>query len=157
MGFAIFFFLAWLVMGIFIVIHKELSIVENTFIFLIVLIVIINVSWISIEEMKMINLTKNSINYTAYLINRSIILPLLLILQLNILLKSKTIITKVLTIITSLMIILGLSVLSNYFQITNYLKWNFVNDVIYFLILQLIAFYSYRLFKRVTKKVVGYS
>ena len=157
MGFAIFFFLAWLIIGTFFMIRKELSIVENTLIFLISLIVIINFSWISTEEMKMINLTKSSINYTAYIFNRSIILPLLLLLQLNILLKSKTFTKKVLIIFTSLMVMLGLSVLSTYFNITNYIKWNLFYDGIYYLILQLIAYYSYRLFKKVNKNVVGYS
>jgi hypothetical protein len=157
MGFSIFFFLAWLIIGIFFIIRKELSIVENTLIFLISLIVIINVSWISTEEMKMINLTKSGINYTAYLLNRSIILPLLLLLQLNILLKSKTFTKKVLIIFTSLIVMLGLSVLSTYFNITNYTKWNLFYDGIYYLILQLIAYYSYRLFKKVNENVVGYS
>lgn len=138
-------------------IRKELSIVENTLIFLISLIVIINVSWISTEEMKMINLTKSSINYTAYIFNRSIILPLLLLVQLNILLKSKTFTKKVLIIFTSLMVMLGLSVLSTYFNLTNYIKWNLFYDGIYYLILQLIAYYSYRLFKKVNKNVVEYS
>ncbi|AGK53672.1 hypothetical protein [Bacillus sp. 1NLA3E] len=157
MGFAIFFFLAWLIIGTFFMIRKELSIVENTLIFLISLIVIINVSWISTEEMKMINLTKSSINYTAYIFNRSIILPLLLLVQLNILLKSKTFTKKVLIIFTSLMVMLGLSVLSTYFNLTNYIKWNLFYDGIYYLILQLIAYYSYRLFKKVNKNVVEYS
>jgi hypothetical protein len=157
MGFSIFFFLTWLIIGIFFMIRKELSIVENTWIFLISLIVIINVSWIITEEMKMINLTKGGIDYTAYILNRSIILPLLLLLQLNILLKSKTLTKKVLIIFTSLIIMLGLSVLSTYFNITNYIKWNLFYDGIFYLILQLIAYYSYRLFKKVNKNKVGYS
>lgn len=157
MGFSIFFFLAWGIVGIFFMIRKELSIVENTLIFLISLIVIINVSWIITEEMKMINLTKSGIDYTAYLLNRSIILPLLLLLQLNILLKSITFTKKVLIIFTSLIVMLGLSVLSTYFNITNYIKWNLFYDGIYYLILQLITYYSYRLFKKVNKNEVGYS
>jgi hypothetical protein len=126
-------------------------------IFLLSLIIIINVSWISTEEMKMINLTKSSMNYTAYLLNRSILLPLLLVLQLNILLKSSTFTKKAFIIFAGVMVMLGISVLSTYFHIVNYIKWNLVYDVIYFLLLQLIAYYSYRLFKKVTKNVVRYS
>jgi hypothetical protein len=156
MGFSIFFLLTWLIIGIFFMLRKELSIVENTWIFLISLIVIINVSWISTEEMKMINLTKSGIDYTAYLLNRSIILPLLLLFQLNIFLKSNTFTKKVLITFTSLIVMLSLSVLSTYFNITNYIKWNLFYDGIYYLILQLIAYFSYRLFKKLNKNEVGY-
>lgn len=157
MGFAIFFFLAWLISGVFLILQKKLSIVENTFVFLITVIVIINVSWISIEEMKLIQLTKSSIGFTGYILNRSVIIPMLVILQLNILERSKTFFKKVLIMVFTVIIMLGLSFISNYFNITEYTKWNYGYDVIYYLLLQLIANFSYKFFRKVTEKVVEYS
>lgn len=85
MGFVTFFFLTWLFVLIFAFIRKKLTIVENTLVFLIILIVSINFSWIIIDEMKLITLTKNGFDYTGYLLNRSIIIPILLLIQLNLL------------------------------------------------------------------------
>jgi hypothetical protein len=157
MGFAIMFFLAWLVTGIFVVLHKELSIVENTFVFLISLIVIINFSWIIIEEVKLIHHTKISINYVAYLLERSIVIPMLLLVQLNIIIRSNGLAKRILIILCTLIIMLGVSYISTSFNILVYKKWNFLYDLIYYLLLQIIAFYSYKLMKKVSKNVVKFS
>lgn len=85
MGFVVFFFVAWLVVSIFSLIKKKLSIIENTFVFLIILILSINFSWIVIEEWKLISLSKKGFEYTGYLLNRSVILPMLILIQINLL------------------------------------------------------------------------
>ncbi|MDQ0201551.1 hypothetical protein [Neobacillus ginsengisoli] len=157
MGFAVFFFLSWLIVAIFIVMQKRLSIVENTFVFLILLIVTINVSWIAGDELKLIIRTKSSMNYTAYLLNRSIIMPMVLITQLNMLQRCKTVTMKILNIVSAVIIMLGLSVLSNIFNIEKYTKWNYGYDVVYFVILLLIAYSSYKAIRKASQNVVEYS
>jgi hypothetical protein len=137
--------------------QKRLSMVENTFVFLILLIVIINVSWITIEELKLIIRTNSSINYTAYLLNRSVIMPMVLITQLNMLQRCQTITMKVLNIVSTVIIMLGLRVLSNYFNIEKYTKWSYGYDFVYFVILLLIAYFSYKAIRKASQNVVKYT
>lgn len=63
MGFVVFFFLTWLFVSIFAAMPKKLTFVENTLVYLVILIVSINFSWIVIEELKLMSLTKNGFNY----------------------------------------------------------------------------------------------
>jgi hypothetical protein len=137
--------------------QKRLSMVENTFVFLILLIVIINVSWITIEELKLIIRTNSSINYTAYLLNRSVIMPMVLITQLNMLQRCQTITMKVLNIVSTVIIMLGLRVLSNYFNIEKYTKWSYGYDFVYFVLLLLIAYFSYKAIRKASQNVVKYT
>jgi hypothetical protein len=157
MGFATFFLLAWLIIAIFIVMQKKLSISENTFVFLFMLIVVINVSWISIEELKLIHLTKRGIAYTAFLLDRSVIIPMVVLIQLNILERSNTFTKKIFTIVTAVIVMLGLSFLSNYFTITIYTKWNYGYDVIYYFFLLLLALFLFKSFRKISKNVVEFS
>ncbi|WP_106496304.1 hypothetical protein [Lentibacillus sp. Marseille-P4043] len=157
MGFAVFFLASWLIVAIFVVLPKKLSIIENTVIFLVLLIIIINASWIIIEELKLIKETQEGIKYVAYLLNRSVIIPMTLITQLNIIHQSNTPLKFILTITVSLVFLLGLRALSLYFDIISYVKWNFGYDVIYILILHLITYYAYQLFKKLAQSEVDIS
>ncbi|MEH7304445.1 hypothetical protein [Neobacillus drentensis] len=156
MGFVIFFLLAWLVGSLLAVIQKKLTFAENTLVFLVVLIVSINYSWIVIEELKLIKLTKSSLEYTGYLLNRSVITPILVLVFVNLLLWSKTMMMKITLIISVVILMIGLSSLSNFFGIIDYKHWNYWYDGIYFLILNGIAIFSYKLFARVSRNVVSY-
>lgn len=157
MGFVVFFFVSWLVISIYSIIKKRLSIVENTFIFLIILVLSINFSWIVIEELKLVSLSKKGLNYTAYLLNRSVIIPMLLVIQLNLLQWCKTLMIKTIVIISSISILICLSILSNLLNMSKYVKWNYGYDAIYFMILSLIAIFLYKLYKKITLNVVDYS
>ncbi|MCL6573235.1 MAG: hypothetical protein K6T88_16380 [Bacillus sp. (in: Bacteria)] len=157
MGFSILFLLTWLFSALFVVIQKKLSIIENTFIFLLILIVGINFSWITIEEMKLITLSKNGLDYTAFLLNQSVLFPMLLLIQLNLLQRSKTVRKTIIITFSSVGIMLGISFLLTFYNVTDYTKWNYGYDAIYYFGLHLIAFYSYKSFRKVTKSVVEYS
>lgn len=157
MGFVVFFFVVWLVVSIFSLIKKKLSIIENTFVFLIILILSINFSWIVIEEWKLISLSKKGFEYTGYLLNRSVILPMLILIQLNLLQFSKTTVMKITIFILSVIVLTFLSVLSNFLNITHFKNWHYGYDAIYYFILNLMAIFSYKLFARVSRKGVNYS
>lgn len=157
MGFAVFFFIIWLTSAIFFIMQKQLSIVENTFVYLIILIVNLNWIWIIFEELKFINITDVAIDYTAFVLNRSITIPLIFVLHLNFLQKSSTFARIVLTTAASLSILVFLTGLSTYFNITNYVKWNLGFDILYFLALHLIAFYTLQFLRRFTSSGVSYS
>jgi hypothetical protein len=157
MGFVIFFFLAWLVVSLFAVINKKLTLVENTLVFLIILVISINFSWIVIEHLKLIELTQVRLDYIAYLLNRSVIIPILILIQVNLLQWSKTMMMKISVILSAVILITGISFLSNLFGIAEYKHWNFWNDGIYFFILNFIGIFSYKLFARVSRNVGSYS
>ncbi|MGY0693951.1 hypothetical protein ACW2QC_14370 [Virgibacillus sp. FSP13] len=154
MGFAVFFLASWLITAIFVIMAKKLSLIENTAVYLFLLIITINVSWIIIEELKLIKETEEGIKFAAYLLNRSVIIPMTLITQLNFLHRSNTVLRFILTTAVSLIILLGLRALSIYFDIITYLKWNFGYDIIYFVILHLITYYAYQLFQYLARNEV---
>jgi hypothetical protein len=155
MGFSAFFLVSWLACASLIVIRKKLTIIENTLIYLIILILSINFSWIIIEEMKLINLTKNPIDYLAYLLHRSVITPMILVIQLNLFQRSESLINKILVIISSLSILLLSSFYQTHFNILEYKHWNFFYELLYFLSLYVLIFIIYKLFKRATEKEVS--
>lgn len=157
MGFVVFFLLAWLVVFLFAGMKKKLTFVENTLVFLIVLIVSINFSWIVIEELTLIKLSHHYLNYTGYLFNRSVIIPTLTLIQLNLLCRCKTKWMKLTVMITAVIFMMGVSFLSNFYDITESKRWHYWMDGVYFIILHLIAFLSYRVFAKFTRNVVSYS
>jgi hypothetical protein len=156
MGLVVFFFLAWLVVSLFGIIKKKLSFAENTLIFLVILIVSINFSWIVIEELKLIKRTQESLEYMAYLLNRSVITPFLILIQVNLLLRSKTMMMKITIMFLVVFLLTGVSSLSNFYGIIEYNNWHYWYDGIYFFILNGIAIFSYKLFARVSRNVVSY-
>lgn len=157
MGFAFFFFFTWLIITIFIVMKKELSLIENTFVFLVVLTVGVNISWIIEEELKLISVTNNGIDYTAFLLNRSVIFPLLLITQINFLKRGNSFTWTLITTFCSVVVMIGLNALATYFHILEYKNWNFGYDAIYFIFLHLVAYLALKIFKNVSENEVSYS
>jgi hypothetical protein len=150
MGITVFFLITWLICAFFGVIEKKLSIIENTFVFLLILVININYSWIIIEEFKRITLTTNGLNYTAYLLQRSVIIPMLAITLVNLIQKSKDRGKPIMYFGLILALTFGLSLLSDYFKISIYTKWDFRYDILYYFVLYLIAYYAYKLIRKVT-------
>lgn len=157
MGFAVFFLASWLIVAIFTVMPKKLSIVENTVVYLVLVIITINVSWIIIEEMSLIKETQEGIKHVAFLLNRSVIIPMTLITQLNVVHRSNSFARSLLTIIVSLIFLLGLRGLSLTFNIISYTKWNFGYDVVYIIILHLMTFSALQLFRKLARSEVDVS
>jgi hypothetical protein len=155
MGFVVFFFLAWLVVSSFVVIRKRLSIVENTVIFLVILIVSINFSWLMMEEFEFIKPTEKGFSYTAFLLNRSVITPLIMVILLNLLPWGKSAISKGLLVVYAVIVMLCVSNLSTFFKITEFSNWNYGYEALYFFVLALIAIGTSRIFRRFTRNEVG--
>jgi len=155
MGFAIFFLLTWLICAFFIVIKKQLSIIENTAAFLVILILNINFAWIANEEFKFITVTQSGIDYIPFLLNRSIIMPIILLVYLNLLLRFDQASYKTIYItVMSVTLMLGLSFLSTHFRLVEYTKWTHGYDLLFYLFLHLMAFFTYRLFRKISTKAV---
>ncbi|WP_010531410.1 hypothetical protein [Lentibacillus jeotgali] len=155
MAFPIFFFLTWLVGSIFAVMRKKLSLVENTFVFLIILIVSINFSWIIADELKLITVTKQTLPHTAYLINRSVIIPVLILIQLNISMARDSFGWKTMMVLFSVLLLTGVNYLMTALNMVTYTNWNLGFDAIYFLLLNLAAFLAYRIMEKASEKAVN--
>jgi hypothetical protein len=155
MGFAIFFFLTWLICAVFFVIKKQLCIIENTAVFLIILILNINFAWIVNEELKYIIITKSGIDYIPFLLNRSILLPMILLVYLNLMLRiDKSSYRTIYLTVSSVGLMLGLSFLTTSLRIAEYTTWTHGYDLIFYLFLHFMAFYTYKLFRQFSNKVV---
>lgn len=149
MELAVFFFLSWLAISIFTVINKDLNIVKNTFIFLIILIVSINFSWVINDELKLITLKEKWVPYTAYLLNRSILIPVLVLLQVNLFIKTNSYIKKGIIMVSSVIILLMISFISTRLNMIEFKEWNLWLEAIYLLCLNLVGLISYTLFNKI--------
>jgi hypothetical protein len=157
MALSVFILLTFLICSLFVAIKKELTIVENTFIYLLILVISINVSWIISHELKFIKVTKDPVNNSAFLFYRSIILPMIIVVYVNLIQRVNTLTRSLLITLAFLIIMLLLSWLAVYFDIFTYKKWNFGYDLLYFALLQLISFYAFKLFRKIDHREVKYS
>ncbi|WP_246943085.1 hypothetical protein [Bacillus pinisoli] len=154
MQFVVFFFISWLVIALYSVVNKKLNVIESTFIFLVVLIVSINFSWIVINELHLITVSKQKLAYTGFLLNRSIIIPLLVLLAIDLTIKMNKPSHKVLVFISLVSVLNGLSLLSTSLGVTDFKNWNLLYESIYFVCLGLIALASIRILNKISKDVV---
>jgi hypothetical protein len=155
LGFVFYFFVSWLVTVLFTVMKKSLSFVENIFVFLIILIVSVNWSWIIFEEFKFLELSRQPLDYTAFLMNRSIGIPLIIVITLNAAVRSANVKGKAyLYVGLSTVILLGLKMIGNFLNITKLNNWNTLYDVLYFISLHLIAYFSLQMYRKLIKEEV---
>ncbi len=134
---------------------KSLSFVENIFVFLIILIVSVNWSWIIFEEFKFLELSRQPLDYTAFLMNRSIGIPLIIVITLNAAVRSANVKGKAyLYVGLSTVILLGLKMIGNFLNITKLNNWNTLYDVLYFISLHLIAYFSLQMYRKLIKEEV---
>lgn len=140
MVFAIYFFVSWIITFIFVLMPKNLSFMQNSFVFLLTLIISMNWSWIIYEELKLIKLSTNPMDYTSFLINRSIAVPLIVVITMNLLKKSKSFNRFILVLFSSTSFLSLLALGGIYFRVTKYMNWNFAFDFIYFLLLNIVAY-----------------
>ncbi|MFD2925138.1 hypothetical protein [Halobacillus naozhouensis] len=157
MAFAVFFFTAWLITAIFFAIPKKLTLIENTFIFMLILVISINWSWIIYEGFKFIKITKEPMNYTGFLFFRSVTIPMLLVLQLNLIHRSKMFGSTAVITVLSVATLLLLDGLSIFFGITTYQKWNIFYDFLYFTGLHIVTYFFLWLFRKISYRGVDYS
>ncbi|SFD43841.1 hypothetical protein SAMN05216238_101339 [Lentibacillus persicus] len=155
MAFAIFFFLAWFFISLFAVMQKRLSIVENTFVFLIILIISINFSWIVGDELKLIKQPEEPLPYIAYLLNRSIIIPVLILIQLKVFVRYDTFLWKTASILVAVLMLTDINYLLTALNVAEYTHWHSAFDAIYFLLLNLAALFAYRMINRASEKAVN--
>ncbi|WP_404456581.1 hypothetical protein [Oceanobacillus kapialis] len=87
--------------------------------------------------------------YTAYLLDRSILKPVLIMLQVNLFIKARSYIRKGIVLISSVLILLMISFMSVQLNIVEFKEWAFWLEAIYLLCLNLIGLISYTLFNKI--------
>ncbi|QYR21509.1 hypothetical protein KZ483_00030 [Paenibacillus sp. sptzw28] len=137
--------------------RKSLSTSENTFIFLLVLIISINVSWIITQELKYVRLSNNGLNYTGYLLNRSVLIPALYVVLFNLIYKSKSIAAALLFAFVFAGAELCLNGLARNYHIWTYAQWSYVYDAIFIGLTQIAVFLLHRLFRSSFRPEVKHS
>ncbi len=151
---SIFVFISFLTISLFYMQHKVLSVVENTFLFLIVLIININAAWIINEELNLIHTPATPIHYTAFILDRSLIFPMLFVIQFNLLYRYSAIKRWFGITLLFLAGFVCLRFLAVRLEVYTYEKWNFLYDAGYTLILQFILFYVFNMYRKITLRKV---
>lgn len=155
MGFSFFVFLSFLSITLFVTMRKSLSIVENTFVYLLVLIININATWIINEELKLIDVTEETASYVGFLLERSLIIPILFVITFNYFYRNITPRAIMITGFILLIFTLLLGKFSNMLNIYHYRQWNLFYEALYILGLLLIIFVLHKGFRRLMRKEKG--
>ncbi|MYL69274.1 hypothetical protein GLW00_00335 [Halobacillus litoralis] len=157
MAFTVFFVSAWLIISIFAIIPKRLTIIENSFIFLATSVISINWTWIINEELKYVKITEDPANYAGFLIFRSIIIPTLLMVQLNLYDHSSSAMKKGVIFTVSVVCLLLLTILSRVLDISTYKEWSLGFDAIYYVFLHFFSIGVWKLIRKTTHNEVKHS
>ncbi|WLR48533.1 hypothetical protein LC065_04890 [Halobacillus litoralis] len=157
MAFTVFFVSAWLIVSIFTIIPKRLTLIENTFIFLTTSVISINWTWIINEELKYVKITEDPANYAGFLFFRSVIIPTLLMVQLNLYSASSSTIKKGLVIAASVICLLLLTISSRVLDISTYKDWNLGFDTVYYVFLHFFSIGVWKIIRKFTHIEVKHS
>lgn len=152
MGFTFFFFVSWIAVTLLWMSRKKLSFAENTCVYLVVLIVSINWNWIVYEELKLVELTKQPLGHTAFLLNRSIIVPAIVVLAVNLIRSFDSPGRKLLVVSLSAGLLVALAAIGSSLHITDYAKWNHGYDALYFLALHAVGLLAQAGFRRLGRR-----
>lgn len=155
MGIAFYFLISWVLVAIFAVMKKRLSLPENSFVYLITLIVSVNWAWIIYEEIKLIELSKDPLDNAAFMINRSIGVPMVVLIATNLISKYRDWGRTILTVGISVAFLVSLILYGRYLEITKPVRWNVTFDVLYFTFLHAAAFYGLKGFRHLRKSGAG--
>lgn len=148
MGFVVMFVAAWLAIFMFYTLRKALSISENTFVYLAGLTLLIHVTWVIAEEFKLVAHTKEELLYAGFLINRSLTIPTLYMITMNMIFRAKKVFIKVLWVAALLGVLVGLHGISIFYEFVTYTKWNIAYDLLLHLLLVGIIYAALRLFRK---------
>lgn len=145
MGFVVIFSATWLAVLAFYMMNKSLSFMDNTVVLLMALILGVNLSWLIIEEFQWVQLTKDPPLYTGYLLNRTLLQPLILVLWINYMVLKKTTEAYFFATLACTGLLLGFNSLAEYYQIYRYVQWNVLYDFLSVVLLQGSPLLVYRL------------
>ncbi|MGN7177460.1 hypothetical protein BK139_13440 [Paenibacillus sp. FSL R5-0490] len=155
MGFVLLVFLAWLVLMLFTTMNKKLTFIENTFVYLAAMVIHINYTWIVYEELNMADISQQILNNSAFIIHRSITLPITLAITLNLVRTGDSLGSKFLKVAVSVAFLVSAVMIARYFGIVDYKKWNIGYEIIYLFLLHLVVQFLLKYFGQLKTRGVN--
>ncbi|MEW9110560.1 MAG: hypothetical protein AB2374_14505 [Cytobacillus gottheilii] len=152
---ALYFLVSWLAVAVFVLMHKRLSFIQNSFIVLVILIISVNWSWVIYQELKLIKVSTDPFNNVAFMINRSIAVPFIVTIAMNILQGVQSFSHYIIVFASSIFILSILAFGGIYFKVTEYINWYFSFDMLYFLMLNLIGFFVCKMVHKTESREVS--
>lgn len=146
---AIFVYIAWLSISIFYAMRKSYTKFENSALLFCVFICDINRSWITNDELKIITYSKVPLDYTVYIIHRTFITPMLILIGINSIPRNSKILTKVIAILISSFVLVLIKIVLLTFNVITFHQWNLIYDYLYYVFLHLLGYfilYGYKSF-----------
>ncbi|MBT2759236.1 hypothetical protein J7E71_25525 [Mesobacillus foraminis] len=135
MAFPVLFFIGMVCITTFNAMNRQLTKMENSALILSVFILNVNWSWIIYDELQYITYSTFPLNYAAYVIHRSLIIPLLVVIGINSIPRNASIAKKLIGVLLSSIILLLVMVLLRQFEVVTYEKWNAVYSYLYYVFL----------------------
>ncbi|MGQ7887495.1 hypothetical protein [Paenibacillus sp. WC2504] len=139
-GIIIFIFITGLFVTSYFIFSRKLKKKEEFFLFMIILNVIIDATWIMTEEMKLIVISQKIPEYIAFLLYRSVTIPFVVLFFLRLLLAYRTPFSKVLVGSGYVILLLLLESLLLHYKIITYINWFLSYSSICYIILMVIAY-----------------
>ncbi|KML36035.1 hypothetical protein [Cytobacillus firmus] len=155
MGFVLLVFLAWLVLVLFTSMNKKLTFIENTFVYLSAMVININYTWIVYEELNMADISQQILNNSAFLIHRSITLPITLAITLNLIRTGDSLGSKFIKVAVSIAFLVSAVMIARYFGVVDYKKWNIGYEIIYLFLLHLVVQFLLKYFGQLKTRGVN--
>lgn len=155
MGFVLLVFLAWLVLVLFTSLNKKLTFIENTFVYLSAMVIHINYTWIVYEELNVAHISQQILNNSAFLIHRSITLPITLAITLNLIRTGDSLGSKFIKVAVSVAFLVSAVMIARYFGIVDYKKWNIGYEIIYLFLLHLVVQFLLKYFGQLKTRGVN--
>ncbi|UUZ83981.1 hypothetical protein LJK88_09560 [Paenibacillus sp. P26] len=150
MSLVIFSSITWFLLGLFFVLPGKINRLDNALLFMTVILLNCNGSWIFIEEMKTIELAKPLPDYFAFLLFRTTVIPLLVVICHNLLLSALPAGWKTGWIVLAYGLLLLMEWLAVRYKIYTYIHWHLYYSMLYYLGLQILVFLFYKGFSHIT-------
>jgi hypothetical protein len=141
MSLSIIVYIAWLGISVFYAMKKPLSKMEISAIIFCIFIIDINWGWITIDELKYITYSKVPLNYTAYIIHRTFITPMFIVIGINSIPRNSTVLKKFIAILISSFVLVLIKIVLLKFDIVYFHQWNLIYDFLYFVLLHLLGYF----------------
>jgi len=141
MAFSIIFFIGWICITALYAMKKPYSKWENSALLFSMFIVNVNWSWIMVDELKFITYSNDGLDFSAYMIDRSVIIPFLVVIGINSIPRSQTIIKKVAGILISSLVLIITKMILLKLGAIHFHGWNFVFSYIYYVLLHSLGYF----------------
>lgn len=141
MAFSITVYIAWICISIFYAMKKPFSKFEISVLIFCIFIIDINRGWITNDELKFITYSKDPLNYTAYIIHRTFISPVLILIGMNSIPRNSPVFKKIIAILLSSFVLVLIKIVLLSFDVFYFHQWNLIYDYLYYVFLHLIGYF----------------